>query len=471
MQDLESKIRSYFKLKPTSDQEKAIMTFPRFMDVSATEAPLFILKGYAGTGKTSLVAAWIKALKDWGQKSVLMAPTGRAAKVLSNHANQQATTIHKKIYVHKRNGDQVNIERALNTHKNTVFFVDEASMISIDGAMEDGLIKSGNLLEDLVEYVYQGKNCRMVLIGDNFQLPPVGWDESPAINEEYLKNNFSVKVGAVYLKNVVRQKEESNILHNATVLRSFPEDIPHLVPGGDVVNITGDDLADKIESAFDEFGSDNVAIITRSNKSANIYNKQIRSRILWYEDDLVNNDRLMVVKNNYYWLDKKDQMNFIANGDMGTIVRIIKRYHRYEMDFAEVEMVFKDDPEEKEHRLIIMIDTLTEEGPALSKDKAKKLYYAIEADFQDIRSRKTRFQKIIATPEYNALQVKFAYAVTCHKAQGGQWPAVFIDHGWVSPEQIDLSFNRWLYTALTRASEKVFLVNFMNELISEVSEK
>lgn len=467
MSALENNIRNHFKMTPTDDQEKAIKTFPRFMNVSSFEVPLFILKGYAGTGKTSLVAAWIKALKDYGQKSVLLAPTGRAAKVLSSHAGQEAYTIHKKIYVHKRTKEGVQVERALNAHKNTVFFVDEASMISIDGSMEDGLVKSGNLLEDLIEYVYQGKNCRMVLIGDNFQLPPVGWDESPAINEDYLKVNYSVKVGSVYLKQVVRQAEESNILYNATILRSFPENIPQLIPGNDVDQVNGNELADKIEEMFDNYGSDQVAIITRSNKAANIYNNQIRSRILWYEDRLVQNDRLMVVKNNYYWLDKKDKMAFIANGEMGTVVRILKIYQRYEMNFASIIMKFKDDPEEKEHEVIILMDTLEEEGPALSKAKAKQLYHNIEADFSSVRSPKTRYEKVTSTPEYNALQVKFAYAVTCHKSQGGQWPVVFIDHGWVQPEQIDLGFNRWLYTALTRASEKVVLVNFMPQLIGE----
>jgi exodeoxyribonuclease-5 len=431
---------------------------------------VFVLSGYAGTGKTSMLGAYVKVLAHFKVKTKLLAPTGRAAKVLASRSGKEALTIHKQIYRRKDQSDDfspMNLTPNLNT--NTVFIIDEASMIPEHTVQNDGQI-GRDLLSDLLEYVFTGKNCKLIFLGDEGQLPPVGSSESPALDPVYLKRMFPrMKVSKFKLNEVLRQDQSSGILHNATLLRSvnFPEKYKFQTGYHDFVRLAGEDLQDELESCFSTFGAEETIVITRSNKRANMYNQHIRGRILWYEELLCQQDYLMVVKNNYYWLDDASKAGFIANGELLRVKRIRKYETMYGFEFARVVVQLEDYPEEPETEVLLLLESINCEGPSVSRDRLKTLFYEIEKDHLHEKNKRKRYEKILKDPYFNALQVKYAYAVTCHKSQGGQWSAVFIDPGFLTEEMINEDYYRWLYTAITRATEKVYLVNFPEEDFSE----
>lgn len=427
---------------------------------------LYILKGYAGTGKTSILGAFVKSISELNIKSRLLSPTGRAAKVLSLNSGKQAFTIHKQLYRRKNSNDNFdNLSLSPNLFKNTIFIVDEASMISdYQNDLKKGQISNRNLLEDLIEYVYTGENCKLILLGDEGQLPPVGSDFSPALNLDYFRYNYpNINVVSHTLTQVMRQNEVSLILENATNIRNqkvngYPNitlDHRH-----DLINITGDELQEKIEESIDKYGNDETIIITRSNKQANNYNFQFRSRILWYDEELSNNDILINVKNNYFWIDEQSKAGFIANGEIIQVKRILKREEQYGFQFIKAIVKLIDYPEIDEFETILFTEVLKSEGPNLNRDRMKELFFNIEEDYKDEKNKKKRYELILKNPYFNALQVKFGYAITCHKSQGGQWDSVFIDPGFLNEDDINESYYRWLYTAITRAKKQVYLVNF-----------
>jgi ATP-dependent exoDNAse (exonuclease V), alpha subunit - helicase superfamily I member len=421
-----------------------------------------IVNGYAGTGKTSAIGVVVRVLESLSQRVVLLAPTGRAAKVFSTYSGKSAFTIHKQIYRQKVASDlksEFNLNH--NIFKDTLFIVDEASMIS-NQAMEQSVFGSGNLLRDLVDYVNEGKNCKLLLIGDDAQLPPVGMEGSPALNNEVMMG-FG-KVLYTRLTEVVRQAAGSGILANATAIRLLLNEetlaLPYFdIQYEDVDPVTGVELLELLETCYGKFGRDQVVVITRSNKRANLYNSGIRQRILYREDSLSIGDSVMVVKNNYFWTASLKEIDFIANGDIAIIERIGRYVERYGLTFVDVSLRFPD-YNDLELDAKIIINTLSSDSASLSYEQNRILYEGVNEDYQDIPSRKKRWLQVREDPFYNALQVKFAYAITCHKAQGGQWPVVFIDHGYFTKEMLSIDFLRWLYTALTRATVKLFLVNF-----------
>ena len=454
---------------PNHDQQDAITKISEFI-FDGDERSVFVLKGYAGTGKTNLLSAFTKVLHEIKWRSVLLAPTGRAAKVIGTYAKKEAFTIHKKIFrkIPGENGSVI-FSLAENLHKNTLFIVDEASMIGADHATENGMFNS--LLENLFEYVYSGDNCKLILVGDTAQLPPVGSAESPALDIQYLKNAFHLNIKTVELKEVARQQSESGILYNATQLRIHlhqPEFItPKLICGKDVVNLTGDELEDALNSVISKYGDDNFMIITRSNKRANLFNQSFRNRIKYYEEEICTGDKLMIVKNNYFWLDEKaNDTGFVANGDIAEITRISNKQNIYGFNFVDCSLRFIDYENLPVQQVKIITDSLYSDFPAISTEQQKTLYNNILEDVADEPLRNKRISYIKNSPFYNALQVKFSYAVTCHKSQGGQWAVVFIDQGYLQEKDIDRNYVRWLYTALTRATEKVYLINFNSLLIS-----
>jgi len=457
----------HFDHAPTEDQNRLIMELERFLKEKDGKQ-LFILKGYAGTGKTSVLGAFVKALTHFKLKTRLLAPTGRAAKVLSLKASKEAFTIHKQIYRRKSSVDEsAGMGLAPNLHTNTVFIVDEASMIADYSVLNDGGVSSRNLLDDLMEYVYAAKNCRMIFLGDEGQLPPVGCDHSPALDANYLKNNyFGLTITEFSLTKVLRQSDESGILFNATQLRSLEdEETPTFRTKGfkDLIRLPGDEFQDTLESSYGNHGMEETMIITRSNKRANAYNNQIRSRILWYEEPLCSGDCLMVVKNNYYWVDDQSKMGFIANGESLKVIRVKKVEEMYGFEFALVIVKFIDYDEIPEMEVLVFMESLQVEAPSIPRQRLRELFYAIEQDHLHEKNKRKRYERILKDPYFNALQVKYAYAVTCHKSQGGQWASVFIDQGYIEPEMINKEYHRWLYTAITRASEKVYLVNFPDD--------
>ena len=450
--------------KPTKDQEKAIKKLSKFV-LNPNSQEGFVLQGYAGTGKTSLMGSLVKALVTVKLKSVLIAPAGRAAKVMSAYANKEALTIHKKIYFQEDFDGAMRFTLGKNLHTNTVFIVDEASMVSSDAGISNGIFEQRNLLTDLFRYVYNGKNCKLIFVGDYAQLPPVGLAISPALDSVYLEDRFHVPFILSELKEVVRQEKESGILLNATNLRKQIEkadnyqlkinpDFP------DTFRISGMELQDELESCVSKYGIEGTMVICRSNKRANLFNQQVRNRVLWMEDELTPGDLMMVVKNNYHWLDANSKMGFIANGDIIKILRVNRYEELYGFRFADVTIQFLDAKDETELDCKILLETIAVEGPNLPRRRMKDLFFAIEEDFMDVRSRKKRYELIMKSPHMNALQVKFSYAVTCHKSQGGQWPAVFIDQGYLTEEMLDKEYMRWLYTAVTRATDKLYFVNF-----------
>lgn len=424
---------------------------------------IFVLKGYAGTGKTTTVRSLVQSLPALGGKTVLLAPTGRAAKVLSNYTGKQAFTIHKKIYYRKPDHDGgMAFTLQQNLHTNTIFIVDEASMISSSG----GLAGAGSLLDDLISYVFNGNNCKLIFIGDTAQLPPVGLDVSPALDIEFLKASYYFQLDWHELTEVVRQTEDSGILTNATEIRnqikSHSDGKPNFILDGfkDIVRLGGDDLEDALNSAYSKYGPEETMVICRSNKRANIFNQQIRARIRWQENELSTGDFMMVVKNNYFWLPDESKAGFIANGDIIELMSIGKIQEMHGFKFADVRMRMIDYPDEPELETRLLLDTIMSEAPSLSQEDNKRLYNSVSADYGDIADRRMRLKKVKEDGFFNALQVKFAYAVTCHKAQGGQWPCVFVEQGYLTDEMINTEYMRWLYTAVSRASEKLYLVNF-----------
>ena len=454
-------VKAQLPFEPNADQLQAIEAISRFI-FDPSERSVFILKGYAGTGKTNLISAITRALPNIRWRSVLLAPTGRAAKVLSAYAQRPAQTIHKKIFRKDSNAEGgVFFTLAENLHRNTIFIVDEASMIGADSG--ESLFNS--LLENLFEYVYSGFNCKLILIGDTAQLPPVGSVESPALSKEYLRAAFHLHITMFELREVARQKLESGILLNATRLRDMLASenygYPSLQCTSDLVNLPGDELEDTLNQCISKYGEENVVIITRSNKRANLFNQSYRNRVKMFEEDLCTGDRLMVVKNNYFWLpDNNGEAGFIANGDMLEITRIIKREELYGFHFSECSVRFSDYPNLPEQDLKLITDCLFTNAPALTQEDQKKLYESVMEDVADEPIRSKRMQYSRKNPYYNALQVKFSYAITCHKSQGGQWPVVFIDQGFLQEDDLDEGFIRWLYTAVTRAREQVYLINF-----------
>lgn len=457
----------HFGCVPTDSQSVLFSELEKFIRNRDTKE-IFIVKGYAGTGKTSILSAFVKALHHFKVKTKLLAPTGRAAKVFSHKSETDAFTIHKHIYRRKSKVDITSgLDLQLNLFKNTVFFVDEASMIGDYTLLKDGQINPRNLLEDLVEYVYSGDGCKLILIGDEGQLPPVGSDFSPALNDEYMSNHFpNLDISSCRLKEVLRQSEDSEVLRNATLLRNTDwVDYPKfdLKKGGDLIRVSGLELQETLESSYSNYGTEETILITRSNKNANEYNKQIRGRILWYEEQLCSGDILMVVKNNYFWLGDDTKIGFIANGEMIRIVRVRKVEELHGFEFAHLVVRFVDYDELGEVELIIHTESLNVEGPSLSRERLKDLFFSVERDYSHIREKKKRYEKILADPYFNALQVKYAYAVTCHKSQGGQWADVYIDQGYINEEMLNPDYYRWLYTALTRGTNRVYLVNFADE--------
>ena len=461
---LAEQIRENFPHPPTAEQEDAIAGLSQFLLSPHTDR-LFLLCGYAGTGKTSLMAALVRTLDRLQQKSVLLAPTGRAAKVFSLYAGHPAFTIHKKIYRQRSfsgETDNFTLNENLTTH--TLYIVDEASMIA-NGGLSGPVFGSGRLLDDLIRFVYSGTGCRLLLMGDTAQLPPVGEEESPALSPEALQG-YGLEIVKAQLTQVVRQGEQSGILWNATRLRRLIagnncHTLPKIRLAGfsDIRLLPGNELTDTLESCYDRDGLDETIVICRSNKRANLYNKGIRAQILWREDELNTGDLLMVAKNNYHWAEKQKTMDFIANGETAIVQRVRRTRELYGFRFADVTLAFPDyDHLEVEANLLL--DTLHTDAPALPQADNNRLFQAVLEDYADIGNRRERMKKMKADPYYNALQVKYAYAITCHKAQGGQWKNVFLDQGYLPDEYLTPDYFRWLYTAFTRATGTLYLVNY-----------
>lgn len=464
---LATQIKTNFPFHPTVEQEISIEKLSEFI-FSPDDRAVFVLCGYAGTGKTTLVSALVRTLTALQRKCVLLAPTGRAAKVFASYSEKGAFTIHKWIYRQKSIVSNT-FTLSENLSKNALFIVDEASMIANGGMSGFG---SGALLDDLVEFVYSGDGCRLLLLGDTAQLPPVGEELSPALSPDYLRSMY-LNVMQMELTQVMRQSEDSGILSNATMLRRIiasgsTDALPNIRLKGfpDISIVTGENLIESIETEFGNVGIEETIILCRSNKRANIYNEGIRRRILYREEELNRGDLLMVVKNNYYWreqigkVDKEllEKIDFIANGDIAEIIRVGGSEEMYGFRFADVTLSFPDYDCEMEVKIIL--DTLTSESPSLTRDENERLFSAVWEDYSEIRSKRKRMEQLREDPYYNAMQVKYGYAVTCHKAQGGQWKTVFLDQGFIAPDGIGTDYYRWLYTAFTRASEKLYLVNW-----------
>lgn len=465
--DLSQQIKRNFFYKPTGEQEITIESFVNFLFSPKTDA-IFLLKGYAGTGKTTLISALVKTLDQLKQKCVLLAPTGRAAKVFSHYAGHPAYTIHRKIYRQRTFSNELdNFVMNANLHQHTLFIVDEASMIANEG-LSGGMFGTGRLLDDLIHYVYAGQGCRLMLIGDTAQLPPVGEEESPALSASMLEG-YGLEVTEHCLTQVVRQEQDSGILYNATSLRQYIAEeeyfsLPRIKADGfpDIRIISGGELIDTINECYDKAGMDETMIICRSNKRANLYNKGIRNTILYREDELNTGDLLMVAKNNYYWGADCKEMDFIANGDIAVVRRVRRTHEMYGFRFADVTLCFPD-YNDLELDVKILLDTLHSDSPALTREESNRLFQAVQEDYGDITVKRERMKKIKEDTWYNALQVKYAYAVTCHKAQGGQWQRVFVDQGYMTEEMLTPDYYRWLYTAFTRATEVLYLVNWPEE--------
>jgi len=457
--------------EPTPGQSEVIDSLAAFV-ASPDSDQLFLLKGYAGTGKTATISALVKVLDELKLKFVLLAPTGRAAKVLSRQSGKSASTIHKKIYRQMAVGDgssKFSLDR--NMGRNTIFIVDEASMIS-NLPQDHNVFGSGYLLSDLIEYVAGGYLCKLIISGDTAQLPPVGLSVSPALDNEEL-NLFGKEVIALEMREVVRQSTDSGILRNATAIRNRimvnnPLGFWKLQLKGfkDVARIGGEELIEEIGNSYSKIGMEETIVITRSNKRANIFNDGIRRTILYQEDKIAKGDLLMIVKNNYHWSKQLEEIDFIANGDIAEIVRIKKQEERYGFHYANVVLRLID-YQDVEIECKILMETLTAEAPALTSEENKRMFEAISEDYLEIRNKRDRWKKIREDPYFNAIQVKYSYAVTCHKAQGGQWNTVFLDHGYLTSEMIDREFLRWFYTAFTRAEERLYLVNFHKEFFED----
>ena len=485
-------ILNNFGHNPTSQQQEVVEALAEFIlrepttDASHSNADVFILRGYAGTGKTSLVSALVKTMEQLERRCVLMAPTGRAAKVFSLYSGHEAFTIHKRIYRQKAIDDDTVFSMGFNAMTNTLFIVDEASMISNDAT--NTIYGTGRLLDDLIQFVYSGSGCRLILLGDTAQLPPVGDIHSPALQPEVLRG-YGLNVTCMTLSQVVRQRDLSGILQNATKLRKVI-DTPLLSPprgedetpllgrgrgrfsvvfAKDVQNVPGNELIEAISDCYRNYGLDETIVVCRSNKRAHVYNMGIRNQILDREEELSSGDFIMIVKNNYYWksseysehseYSEKPSFSFIANGDIAQVLRVRNERELYGFRFADCELRFPD-YDNMELTATVLLDTLHTEAPALTHEQSEQLWNRVLEDYADIPTKKERMRKMKEDPYLNALQIKYAYAVTCHKAQGGQWSQVFIDQGYVTPDMMGTDYYRWLYTAFTRATDKVFLVNW-----------
>jgi len=466
---ISSLLQENLEFQPTPGQVDLIQELGAFL-ASQDRGEIMVVKGYAGTGKTTLVNSLVLTLHALKQKSVLLAPTGRAAKVLSAYSGQQAWTIHKKIYRQKAGKEGMGefvLDR--NLHKQTCFIVDEASMIG--DRSPEARFGSGDLLRDLIDFVEAGSLCRLLLVGDTAQLPPVGLTLSPALDRARLEA-FGYKIREIELTDVVRQSQDSGILYNATAIRKLItagiEDYPpfRFEPFPDVKMISGTELIEAISSSFDRYGTSDTIVVTRSNKRANKFNAGIRSQILWREEQISPGDLLMVVKNNYFWKDAENRLDFIANGDILRIERVISNEEVHGRSFANVQVSLPDYPP-LEMEVKLLLDVIDMETPSLDYDQQRALYQSVAEDYPEAINRKQVSEKLSLDPYYNALQVKFAYAVTCHKSQGGQWKSVFLDQGYFTGEMLSLEYLRWLYTAFTRASEQLFLVNLAKAFLPE----
>ncbi|MDO6603432.1 ATP-dependent DNA helicase [Arenibacter palladensis] len=457
-----------FPHDPTAKQSVALQKLASFV-LSKEKDSVFMLKGFAGTGKTTIVGTIVTNLWKTTMKAVLMAPTGRAAKVMSNYSGTQAFTIHRKIYFPKKqSGGGVQFVLSPNKHRNTIFIVDEASMIP-DTPTDSKLMENGSLLDDLLMYVYSGHNCKLILIGDTAQLPPVHLNISPALDENQLGLNYNKEVIRLELDEVVRQAEDSGILVNATNLREqlqseFFDDFKFSVSHyKDIVRLVdGNDIQEAIDDSYSQNGKEETAIIVRSNKRANLYNENIRNRILYLENELATGDYMMVVKNNYFWLKPTSEAGFIANGDIIEVLEIFAIKELYGFKFAEVKVKMVDYPNQKPFETVLLLDTIMAETPSLSYEDGNRLYQEVMKDYADEKSKYKKFLAVKNNKFFNALQVKFSYAITCHKSQGGQWNTVFVEQPYL-PNGIDKEYLRWLYTAVTRAKHKLYLIGFKDD--------
>lgn len=462
--NLAQQIKRNFSFPPTKEQEKALISFISFINTGSYNS-VFLLRGYAGTGKTALASAIVTALHQLGQSCILLAPTGRAAKVLSRQAHRQAFTIHQHIY--RRPNSSIDAEHfslGKNNRANTLYIIDEASMISNDRYAGAGF-GSGCLLEDLITFVYgESEGCRMMLIGDTAQLPPVGQSDSPALNTELL-SSMGLDIFCYTLTEVVRQETTSGILYNATLLRQVllqPNLATHFridFKYPEVINVSGEELIDTLQASYNEVGLDDTLVICRSNKRANQFNQGIRSMILMRDEELNSGDLLMVARNNYFWGTGVKGLNLIANGDTAIVKRVRHINEFYGLRFADVLISFPDYAD-TELEVKIILTTLHSESPTLTSDETQALYNQVMADYADLPSQRERLRKLKSDPFLNALQVKYAYAITCHKAQGGQWSHVYIDRGYIHEETKPADYYRWLYTAFTRATDKLYLINW-----------
>ncbi|PHR12691.1 MAG: ATP-dependent endonuclease [Aequorivita sp.] len=460
-------LKNDFPHKTTTKQDIALQLLAKFV-LGTNKNETFLLKGYAGTGKTTIIGSLVKNLSKVKKRSVLLAPTGRAAKVISNYSNKQAFTIHKKIYFPKSDKGSVSFTLQQNKHRDTIFIVDEASMIP-DINQDSKLFENGSLLDDLMQYVYSGNNCKLLLIGDSAQLPPVHLDISPALDAQLLENQYNREVIKLELDEVVRQQKDSGILENATKIRERLDDELYEAfkfSGAsfpDIIRpVDGQEIMDAINDSYNALGNEDTVIIVRSNKRANLYNKSIRERILFQESELSAGDYLMVVKNNYFWVDNASEAGFVANGDIVEVLEIFAFKELYGFRFAEVKMRMVDYPSMKPLETVLLLDTLTSESPSLTYDESNKLYQEVIKDYASEKSKYKKFLAVKNNKYFNALQVKFSYAITCHKSQGGQWNTVFVEQPYL-PNGIDKEYLRWLYTAVTRAREKLYLIGFKDE--------
>lgn len=484
-------IRRAFGFTPTAEQSAAIEEFSRFAACLDGQS-LMILTGSAGTGKTSLAGAIVRAMQDMKQRVVLMAPTGRAAKVFSLNAGSEAFTIHRRIYRQKTyTGEDTGFSLNYNKHQHTLFIVDEASMIP-SGTSSQSIFGSGHLLDDLMQYVYGGQHCRLMLIGDKAQLPPVGEEESPALSPQVMKH-YGVRIFHADLNEVLRQSAESGILWNATMIRQMithdeMTQLPRIVFNcfADILRVPGDELIEQLSSSYSHVGIDETMVVVRSNKRANIYNNGIRAMVLGREEPLTSGDLLMVVKNNYYWIQEKKQeeriirtetegeegkeeeLSFLANGDRMKVQRVRNQQELYGFTFADATLVFPD-YDDYEVEATILLDTLQSEAPALTHEQGEQLFNAVMEDYADVPLKSERLKKLRSDRFFNALQIKYAYAVTCHKAQGGQWAHVYVDQGYMTDDMLTPEYIHWLYTAFTRATEQLYLVNWPKTQIQETN--
>ena len=465
-EELSFQVRQALGVEPTEEQEMAVRVFSRFASDPESHV-VMVMCGAAGTGKTTIAGAIVRALVALGQKVMLLAPTGRAAKVFALNSGHAAFTIHRKIYRQKTfTGEMTGFNLNDNLHRDTLFIVDEASMVSNMGTGE-AAFGSGHLLDDLVRFVYGGDNCRLLLIGDKAQLPPVGEDESPALQPAFLEG-YGLKAYHCDLNEVLRQSQQSGILYNATVVRHMithdkATALPRIRFHGfaDIRLVMGDELIESLHGSYGEVGQDETIVVTRSNKRANIYNRGIRGSVLGREEELCTGDMLIVVRNNYFWAEKEEHcpLQFIANGDRVRVRRVRRHQALYGFHFADVVMTFPD-YDDYELEVTVMLDSLTSESPSLTREQSEALFQGVLSDYEDVAQMHQRMLKVRDDRFYNALQVKYAYAVTCHKAQGGQWEHVYVDQGYMTDDMLTPDYIHWLYTAFTRATSRLFLVNW-----------